>query len=954
MLDSNRDDFYKIINFWNNIVQLISSSCYLHCNSCYEACWEKLEGICCCCSHWFEHDYKWCQFGFGIRTNLVEHINDHKRKSSSLLFDHVRKRKTRLEEKRRERIERRKNNNKHNNRSNRSNRSSNNTEDNNKNKNSKNRNSNVDQLKIKKQNSTSQPLKDPNNPTVTPIPTTPGTQSMSFVAGPITPVLAPVTTVTTATTATTEISPSPGDMQAQVSTIDLIANLGTSPLEDESDHGATPAASDVVDIGNSSSILTKVPSYAQALPQSAVSCSPIDEEKDSEVFLAQLAAHPHIPAPAGPGGALRQSSDGGDLINSANSLSDANLDGSNYRHDKNSRNKPPLRAQSPECGGGGGVHDHVPLVNFNSGSMYRNTSQSKSSTATHHIGRLKNSTSVTNVGLRAQRSVTTTEAQSSTMLSEISMPSPTASTSKFETRTTYKMSKPLVVLLGIGKYYTMRDLVGVPTDYKNMIHAFNYQMNYPIMYKTSNSMFAQNTQLQLSTTSSDFDLTSDLNSQDTPTNSKNTSADTANEDSKLDTVEEVPPMESADCNVFFDSKGTKKQFGYKYKIEWTSDEIDNFLKEVSNTINDKKNNFDGLIFIISSHGEDEGVLLDSEGKDYQLMEIFSTFDNSTCTKLAGKPKLFIIDACRGQMTSKVHRVFIGAHSLVGNESGQTQTQTQTPSGQHDENPTGPEKKQTGLRLSSPQHHRVPVPSGSATETKIVEQQVEHKETARTDVDESEPPPSVLPPTRGTESKNNDGSSCDTNRNVNNSFKNSKKAKENDNMERKRNEKENEKKNNDINTKDATDENDINRNENNVVNNEEQKAEAKCEKYFHKEEGFRFIYANPEGYAAYDGYKKGGYLIRATFKTFTKVSHCCSKNKNKKNVKNKHVGGSGSRSKTQKKNHNGNKENNDENDLDCIVSEIRTKVSKLTGKMPQIVEDVNRSSWRILFEKQPCC
>ena len=59
---------------------------------------------------------------------------------------------------------------------------SSNRDGNNKNGNRKNRNSNVDQSKIKKQKNTSQLLKDPNGATVTPIPTTCGTQSMSVVA----------------------------------------------------------------------------------------------------------------------------------------------------------------------------------------------------------------------------------------------------------------------------------------------------------------------------------------------------------------------------------------------------------------------------------------------------------------------------------------------------------------------------------------------------------------------------------------------------------------------------------------------------------------------------------------------------------------------------------------------------------------------------------------------------
>ena len=38
---------------------------------------------------------------------------------------------------------------------------------------------------------------------------------------------------------------------------------------------------------------------------------------------------------------------------------------------------------------------------------------------------------------------------------------------------------------------------------------------------------------------------------------------------------------------------------------------------------------------------------------------------------------------------------------------------------------------------------------------------------------------------------------------------------------------------------------------------------------HKEANFFFVYANPNGYAAFDGGNKGGYLIQSIYKVFKK-------------------------------------------------------------------------------------
>ena len=55
---------------------------------------------------------------------------------------------------------------------------------------------------------------------------------------------------------------------------------------------------------------------------------------------------------------------------------------------------------------------------------------------------------------------------------------------------------------------------------------------------------------------------------------------------------------------------------------------------------------DCTVVCILSHGE-EGYIFGADGRKFELDAIFKLFDNTCCPDLRGKPKSFIIQACRG-------------------------------------------------------------------------------------------------------------------------------------------------------------------------------------------------------------------------------------------------------------------------------------------------------------------
>ncbi|KAF4791762.1 Caspase-3 [Turdus rufiventris] len=96
-----------------------------------------------------------------------------------------------------------------------------------------------------------------------------------------------------------------------------------------------------------------------------------------------------------------------------------------------------------------------------------------------------------------------------------------------------------------------------------------------------------------------------------------------------------------------DAKSVREMFmklGYKIKInnDLSCRDIYKLLKNVSEEDHSKRSSF---VCVLLSHG-DEGLIYGTDGP-LELKALTSLFRGDRCRSLAGKPKLFFIQACRG-------------------------------------------------------------------------------------------------------------------------------------------------------------------------------------------------------------------------------------------------------------------------------------------------------------------
>ncbi|XP_015190532.1 PREDICTED: caspase-like [Polistes dominula] len=97
----------------------------------------------------------------------------------------------------------------------------------------------------------------------------------------------------------------------------------------------------------------------------------------------------------------------------------------------------------------------------------------------------------------------------------------------------------------------------------------------------------------------------------------------------------------ADCNNLIPLLQT---FNFAVKIykDQTRDKILDILSKVAQTV---QSDIDCLLIVVMTHGH-SGILC-AYDEPYDIIDLWSPFSENNCPSLKGKPKLFFIQACRG-------------------------------------------------------------------------------------------------------------------------------------------------------------------------------------------------------------------------------------------------------------------------------------------------------------------
>lgn len=318
-------------------------------------------------------------------------------------------------------------------------------------------------------------------------------------------------------------------------------------------------------------------------------------------------------------------------------------------------------------------------------------------------------------------------------------------------------------MLGIGKYDQEKALIGMNRDYYNMKYAFNFYFGYPMVYQKSES--------------------SQLN---------------------------------------FCMKKCEKEANCEdaFKTRWNYDEIDAFTHKIQKYFENNVHNHDGLIFIISSHGNENNEILASDSEPYLLQAIFRKFDATNCKSLKDKPKLFFIDACRGRKGISNNPNVPTRHGSGKNKRG------------YQNNYNDSNNNRSNSNSSNSNHNKTSTNRGRSR----------NRNNNNT-----------------TNNRNNNNYNNYNSNHKNNNSNNSKVSKKNSNGNKNKNKS---KKNDESGKRKAR------------KSKKGGIANKPLPLPHHKEGSFRFIYANAHGFAALDNKEKGGFLIESIREVFcqTKSSH----------------------------------------------------------------------------------
>ncbi|XP_031673812.1 caspase-14 isoform X1 [Oncorhynchus kisutch] len=116
-------------------------------------------------------------------------------------------------------------------------------------------------------------------------------------------------------------------------------------------------------------------------------------------------------------------------------------------------------------------------------------------------------------------------------------------------------------------------------------------------------------------------------------------------------VRDKEKMKSNRCSFEVDRQTMETFFegcGFQYRsvLDETAQEMKEEVINFRNSINRSSGNISCVFVVTSSHGHRD-VIIGADKKTLAVKDIIEPFGDELCPKMKGKPKVFIIDACRG-------------------------------------------------------------------------------------------------------------------------------------------------------------------------------------------------------------------------------------------------------------------------------------------------------------------
>ena len=348
----------------------------------------------------------------------------------------------------------------------------------------------------------------------------------------------------------------------------------------------------------------------------------------------------------------------------------------------------------------------------------------------------------------------------------------------------------MVVILGIGEYVHDKQLIGMTKDYTNLIYTFYQQFGYSVLVMDNkNNLHYGN---------------------------------------KKPSPPPQPQAQSQICNSQYKQK--KLTLKNNFKLKWVVEEIEELIQHTVNILSTQKH--DSLMFFISSHGEQEGVIIDSNGTEVELHLIFDNFFGKYCPVMLNKPKLFFIDACRG--------------SLISRPFDKENAKQKEKEKEKEKNAKANKKEREKSKDKESTNH-----VQNNTQKENEKEEKEEKENTESDVKQN-PKAKEKEKEKQEEKQQRSSTSTCTNRSMRGS------SNTNDNTSKQvKNEWKLSTSTGHIKTQSGSKSHSYSRSQSSLKN------------YCHNQENCRFVYRNPDGYAVVDGGEKGGYLIQATKDVFNR-------------------------------------------------------------------------------------